>query len=110
MTLSLKDIRVWKDLQVSKKERLLIVESKNEAFWFKHDDSPKKAKFDGLSGQKIKSILGPYPAPLIKDLKEKAGESMPSGFDWTARTTFYILTESGKLYWYQKSQETEILE
>ena len=78
----------------------MIAESKCEAYWFKHNDPPKKAKFDGLSGQKIKSIFGPYPAPLIIDLKEKAGESKPKDFDWIARKTFYILTESGKLYWY----------
>ena len=96
--------------------RFLVSESRKEAYYYKKCDSSgaslERAKLDGLNGQRIKDIHGPYPAPLVKDLKERAGETMPDEFDWTEPKTFYILTETGKLYWYWRASEndTEIVE
>ena len=63
-----------------------------------------------LGGARIKTIYGPASNPIVYDLKKREGKSMPENCQYTYPFFFYILTETGNLYWYYRNNTYEFIE
>ena len=110
---SMNELKVWKNIQVNSSSRFLVSESRKDAYWLQIKSKKtelKKVDLSLLSGAKIKTIYGPAPNPIIHDMKKREGKSMPENCQYNDQSFFYILTETGNLYWYYQNNICEFIE